>query len=451
MDKQISKSNSKIIAVDLKADRDDSSEGEINDSEDSSLNSIANVLQKTKSKAVESAKKSKPEILSKEVKNLNNVLCDLFSAVVETNKDKANIVVSPFNLYMSLAMIAEGLKGNSLKEVSGELHFTSGDLVKKCLLDLVKTIGRNGLQDVSMKADNWFLTNKNVTVSEKFAEMIKEKYGFKTSSSDLSDPLSIKEIDDRIREYTNNEVKQGLSMISPSTFSMLVITAFFKGQWDQAFDANNTSSQSFTTAAGKQIDVDMMEKLNMSAGKMSNSHFDYLSIPYKNDSLVFVIEMGKDGKLSQKPDFVDIVKAASTKTRLLHVCIPKFKVHFSGKMVESIKKAGVSKIFMPSKEFQGISSHQMNVTNVIHNSFIDIEETGFCTSDDPTESDGDAMEGGFGGGGFAFQFEAVDEGCGAQAADEEFTANKPFYFHVVEVKNEVILFSGCITDPSTAK
>ena len=385
-------------------------------------------------KAKDTSKAKKEQ--HKRSKKLNHVLCDLFSAVIDTNKEAGNIVVSPFNLYMTLAMIAEGVSGKCLAELSTELKFGKDGLVQKGMLDLLKSIKSNAFQNIAMKTDNWLVTNRNIDISDAFSKLIDDKYGFTTSSTDLSDPVSIKAIDDRIRDMTNQQVIDGLNMISPEAFSMLVITAYFKGEWKESFETQITQKRVFTNSAGQEIEIDMMQNINMHAGKMSNSHFDYLSIPYKNESMVFVIEMSKDGKLSHKPDHKDIIKVALSDRSLTNVIIPKFKVHFSGKIKEAIKKAGIKKIFMPSKSFEAMSSHQMNVTGVIHNSFIDIDETGFSTSNDPTE------EGGQPEGFVMFQMEGMDFGTGAQAAEKSFEANKPFFFHVVDTEKEIILFSG---------
>jgi serpin B len=328
-------------------------------------------------------------------------------------------------------MVAEGLTGSCWKEVSKTFGFTDEDVIDASVAGVLAYIKQISDPDVTFNMDNSLFTNKNIKIKEGYIKTLRDKYQFHAQSIDLSDPKSVKAINDRIIETTNGMIKQGVSMLSPSAFSVLVNTMYFKADWDQTFDSGQTIPLPFKLSDKETtVDTDFMVNRSARVGVYSSDTFDYLAINYKSPAVRFVIEMDKSGSLDSAPNAYDIIRVAKEPQLIYEVFIPKFTVHFSGDMIVALKELGLSKVFNASKDFSKITDHQMSISTILQNSFIQVDEQG-------TEV---AL--------FTFAQEVGEIASMVDTA--RFVADHPFYFHIIDVQNNVILFSGSLTNPQAS-
>ena len=150
----------------------------------------------------------------------------------------------------------------------------------------------------------------------------------------------------------------------------------------------------------------------------------YLALPYIGDKVRFVIEMSQDGTLKQS-DTQQVMILAKMETDKVEVFIPKFKQEFKTDLGKIVRSLGISGIFTPSKDFSKISDAEIAVSDIIHQAFIQVDEEG-------TE---------------AAAATVIMMRCLGFVEPSKFVADRPFHFHIVDVANELVLFSGAVVEP----
>ena len=388
---------------------------------------VNNIEDVTKSGPIKLEKKPSKEI--KELPSeLNEKLAAALGSILEANKG-VNVITSPLSIYMSFAVLAEGMTGESLKELQKIFGFVEGSILDKKTLESIEHFVSKDNDDVLIHMDTSLFTNKNVKLKKDYIEAIKKKYFSSAESLDFSDPKTVSIINEKIAYNTNNLVKYGIQKLSPTSLAVLVNTIYFKGVWADPFNQENTFEHEFKKADDSKVTVEFMAKKNSYFRFKHTDRYSYLSIPYQSEETTFVIEMAKDGKLDTTHNPKEVIDVAkNVDKQMCDIFVPKFKSVFNCDMIPILKELGLNRVFISNKDFSKITDHNMCINNIVHNACIQVDEEG-------TEACAFTME--------------VMEGQIAAAEVEipKFIADRPFFFHIVDCVREVILFSGTIEEP----
>ncbi len=365
-----------------------------------------------------------------DVKKMNHTFSKLFEAISDTNQDAPIVISSPLSIFACFAMLAEGLSGTSFKELHKLFDYDKDEVLDKETLECFDKVFRNKEdQDVQVSIGNWLYTNKNIKIKPEYISVVKEKYKGEAESVDFSDPKTIKTINDKIAQSTNDTVKKAISELSPYSFAILINTVYFKAEWRDKFNKEDNQELDFIKYNDeKEKCTFMINKNMMCACDFSHDKYHYLALSYKSPRFKFVIEMAKDGQLDEIETKHVLKIARETKEKSIEVYLPKFKGMFTTDLVEILKDLGVKKIFAASKEFNKITDHQMSLATIIHNAFIQVDEDGVEAS--------------------MFTFADAVGTISSGVENTKFIVNRPFYFHVVETVENLILFSGFVEMPS---
>lgn len=358
---------------------------------------------------------------------LGEKIGDAFQAIIDNNKGE-NIVTSPLSLLSSFAVLTQGLTGNSFKEIATAFGLGDNTPVDDKLMETISSIieGRN--EEITIKLDNCLFTNRNIKIKPDYIEAIKKKYHASAESLDFCDPKTVKIINDRIIESTDGMVTNAVQKLNSTAFAILVNTMYFYGEWDQPFSEDSTMPRTFYKSDGSKIEAMFMFKpfTRVSIIDRENEDYAYLAISYKSERTKFIIEMAKDGNL-KKSNSARVLETILSPKIDADIYVPKFKASFKCDLVPVLKSMGISKLFSASKEFKGITDHQMCISCIYHNACIEVDEIGtkmtlFTVA---------VMEG--------------EISCGLKIP--KFIVDKPFFFHIVDCDSKVILFSGAIEEP----
>lgn len=364
-----------------------------------------------------------------DIKKMNHTFSKLFEAIADANQESDIVISSPLSIFACFAMLAEGLTGTSFKELHKLFDYDKDEVLDKDTLETFDKVFRNKTdQDVQVIIDNCLYTNKNIKIKPEYIKVIQEKYKANAESLDFSDPKSIKIINDRICKSTNDLVKKAIGELSPYSFAMLINTVYFKAEWRTKFNKDDNQEMEFIKYNDEKEQCTFMINKSMSCCyDISHDKYHYLALAYKSPRFKFVIEMAQDGQLDEI-DVKHVLKIAKeTKEKTAEVYLPKFKGMFNCDLVEVLKELGVKKIFAASKEFSKITDHQMCLATIVHNACIQVDEDGVEAS--------------------MFTFAEEAGTILGNAENMKFIVNRPFYFHVVETVENLILFSGFVEMP----
>ena len=220
-------------------------------------------------------------------------------------------------------------------------------------------------------------------------------------------------------------------MISADTMMILTNAIYFKSDWLEQFRSSVTFEEPFFLSNNQQEKVWMMHQQNYFRF-FQNNEYKMLEIPYKQAELSFYVILPEN-----MPDFFQrfsVEKLFENVAQMdmieLKVSIPRFKIENKYELVPYLKKLGMNEVFTSSASFNKMfedNAAQVFISNIIHQTFIEINEQG-------TEA-------------AAATTIVMRGGCGGQRELIEFTANKPFLFFILEKGSSAILFAGSLMNP----
>lgn len=245
---------------------------------------------------------------------------------------------------------------------------------------------------------------------------------------------------------TNGLIKQILPPRSVDASTMLILAnaVYFKGVWEEKFNASLTKKDDFFLLNGSSVQAPFMTSSKRQCIRAFDG-FKVLGMSYKRGkdfkrgfSMYMFLPDAKDGlpslieKMSSDPRFIEL-NLPRHAVKVKDFRIPKFKISFNFEASEVLKAQGVDRPFTMGglTEMADDSSvgELLYVSKIFHKSFIEVNEEG-------TEAT-------------AFSFLSVPL-TGVNPRYEEpldFVADHPFVFVIREDWTGVVLFIGQLVNP----
>lgn len=251
-----------------------------------------------------------------------------------------------------------------------------------------------------------------------------------------------KEVNSWADKETKGLIKEILASgsIDASTRLILANAVYFKGAWNEKFDASETKDREFILVDGSSVKAPFMT----SKKKQYISAFDgfkVLGLPYKQGedkrkfSMYIFLPDARDGlsalieKASSESGFIDD-HLPNQQVKVGDFWIPKFKIAFDFEASEVLKGLGVVLPFSGGGLTEMVDSsvsQDLYVSDIFHKSLIEVNEEG-------TEA--------------AAATAAVVRLRGLLMEEKlDFVADHPFLFVLREDMTGVVLFVGQIHNP----
>ncbi|CAJ2641054.1 unnamed protein product [Trifolium pratense] len=396
-----------------------------------------------------------------------NITAHLFTKPEFQNQ---NIVFSPLSLFTVLSIIAVGSEGPAKQQLLSFLQANSTDHLNSFSSQLISSTlsdaSRFGGPRLSFVNGLW--VERSLSLQPSFKKTLTTYYKANLASADFLTKAGevIEEVNLWGNKRTNGLIKTMVPRGSVNDETKLIFAnaLYFKGTWDEKFDAWKTREYDFHIYNGNSVKVPFITStkdqfisvfdgfkvlgLPYKQGNGLISGFDtfrkLLSLPYKQDkdkrrfSMYFFLPDTKDGlpllikKLASESKFLDD-KFPNKKVEVGHFRIPKFKISFELETSDVLKELGVDLPFYPGSLTKMVDSHMdkhLSVSKIFHKSFIEVKEEG-------TEA-------------AAITFGVVSNGCSLKAfipPQIDFVADHPFLFLIREDFSEQILFIGQVFNP----
>ena len=363
---------------------------------------------------------------------------NLLSATLLSGKQNRNL--SPISVYLALAMLTEGAKGDTQAEL---LKLLGCKDVKE-----LRTVCGGMLETLSIREENstlelcdslWMADEINgtpVVFHDDYLKTLADTYRSEANAVKFGELSAAKQIADWINEKTRGKinVKPQDMNFDASTLAVLINTIYLKDNWAQTFTPENTEPGTFDGLNG-EMTVDYMRRFDdggvIRQGDGWIAYRVYLSwVGY----VTFVLPdegVALDSLLGT-PEAIDkLLHAGIEKSCDVSLWIPKFKFQDKMELSEILKALGLKLSFTPDADFSGISDVPCAVDSVLQESYIGVDENGVeaaaytmisvkATSFNPVER------------------EKID-----------FHLTRPF-FYAIETRDGTVLFIGTVTEPSVS-
>lgn len=360
---------------------------------------------------------------------------ELFQKIREES-DKENIMVSPLSISLALAMAYNGADGDTKTEMEQamKLNGLSPEQINnsyKMLIAALQSLDK----DVIFEIANAIYYDQNFPVKTDFLNINSNYYDAEVNGIDFSAPAAIETINNWVADKTHNKIEKILEELSPNARMVLLNAIYFYGSWSVEFDEEGTKMLNFRNADGSNKEVAMMNKEDK-LEYTTNNLFSAVKLPYGTGQYNMVVMLPATGENSQT--VIDELSSSNWKswnedfetTDHVVVTMPRFKFEFDTKLVDVLKQTGMQKAFSDlDADFSQISDVNLYISDVIHKTYIDVNETG---------TEAAAVT--------AIVFEVTSAGPeGPQKI--YFTVDRPFVFAITEKDTNAILFIGEVKNP----
>ncbi|KAK9145439.1 hypothetical protein Sjap_005342 [Stephania japonica] len=356
---------------------------------------------------------------------------------------KSNLVYSPLSINVVLSLIAAGSSGQTLDQLHSFLGSKSNNHLNTFASELVSFVLADGSVSggplLSFANSVWI--EKSLSIKPSFSEVVHNVYKATAKPVDFVNKAAevTNEVNSWVESETRGLIKELLPPGSVDSFTRLVLAnaLYFKGSWDEKFEASSTKEHDFHLLNGSSVQVPFMTSEKQQyigafdgfkvlglpyeqGNDKSRQFFMYLYLPDAKDGLHSLVE-----KLGSEPGFLDR-HLPGQKVEVGEFRIPKFKIEFGFEGSDVLRSLGLDLLFSGGLTEMVEYSPCLYVSGIFHKAFIEIDEEG-------------AEAGASTGAVVSYR---------SARWPMDFVADHPFLFLIREGKTGAVLFIGHVLNPA---
>ena len=332
-----------------------------------------------------------------------------------------NTVLSPYSMYLALAMTANGAKGQTLTQIESLLGMSAAE-VNPYILSLQNSAGSQ------LSEANSIWVNHDLTVEENFLQTLKNYYQIQAYTADF-DGSTLEAMNNWILEQTDGRIPQALDQMDPNAMLYLINALTFDGNWETPYTTADISNQIFCSTEGEKT-VEMMgstEHFYLHDDRATGFMKDYEGGQYSFFALLpnegislrdYVSGLNGDALLHT----IEGVESAS-----VIATMPKLSLETTVEMKDILMNMGMTDAFTMDADFSGINGQQdLYIHRILHKTYLQVDETG-------TRAGAVTIE--------EFAYKGIPMGM------HFVFLNRPYLMGIYDKTNHTFLFLGTVENP----
>ncbi|XP_007905405.1 angiotensinogen (serpin peptidase inhibitor, clade A, member 8) isoform X1 [Callorhinchus milii] len=337
----------------------------------------------------------------------------------------ADLVLSPLQIYSSLAALSLGAANATAQIFHDILGFTSSSQVttanlreKDASVRQLNDFLLSWLPGRYLSTRNWIFVQRDIKVLESFAVNAKEFYNVNLLAIDFTHtPLA----EQLINRYMHNasgggRVKDPVIGLSPTATMMSASYMEFKGKWKKAFESHTTELQDFFIEEDRRIRVPTMSQAGWFQGIVAHE-YTAIKLPMAGSTSMTIVQPVKVDlmqKIHRKLPIRTIFE--QLQSRFVKVSLPKFKLDTTYNIKDIFLRMKGPDAFSSEADFSRLSNDgRLKPDKVINNINFELTED---------------------------WEEPVAQGNVQFNNATEIKINRPFLFHVYDDVSNTLLFVG---------
>ena len=351
--------------------------------------------------------------------------------LLRQSADGENVLVSPLSVLSALAMTENGADGETLAQMEQVTGMSADELT-----DLLQAYGMLGDDEALSLANSvWLKDGDGLEVESDFLETCAGQLGAQVFSAPFDDS-TVADVNAWVSEKTHEMIPQMLNQISGDAQVLLVNALAFEGGWEEPFDSELTSPDTFICEDGSEQDVTMMHA----------TENDYLESelatgfvkPYEGYDYAFV------GLLPAEGVSVDELLASldgSALEELLtpvtgagaEIGLPQFTASHEAELTDALRALGVTDAFDPTladfSRMGDTDDGSLFVSSVLQKTFVDVNERGTRAAATTVVTVGETAA-----------------GPGDPIEYHEVVLDRPFVYLIMDLRTDTPVFAGTVMD-----
>lgn len=351
-----------------------------------------------------------------------------------------NLVYSPVNLYMALAMLAELSSGSARQQILTLLGADSMETLRAQANDIWNRLYCDADWNITVLASSLWL-NKGLRYNQTVMDTLADAYYTSVYQGDLGGEEINQDISDWLNQQTGGLLEDAAGQVSldPDTVLALYSTVYFQGKWAETFSSEDNTQEQFHAPSG-DVPCTFMHRSeawssyywgeNYSAVRQNLLDYKmWLILPDEGKSVDDVLSSGEYAQmlLNAHSGFADDWEnGAFVKVNL---SLPKFDFTCQTELQTSLEALGVTEVFNPevnsfSDSLPGKSAY---LTSASQTTRIAIDEEGVTAAS-------------------IIDFAAAAGEIPEPEETVDFVLDRPFLF-VITSSDSLPLFAGVVNQP----
>lgn len=356
-------------------------------------------------------------------------------AQLHQNPGAENVIISPVSVAMALLMAQNGAAGDTrtaMAQTLGVADLTPAQVNQAIAAQLTALATAD--PEVQLTLANSLWVRDGIPLEPAFVTTAETTYQAQVTTLDFSQPSALAAINGWVNHQTQGLIPTIISQIQPQDLLFLVNAVYFKGNWQQPFDPDQTQPQPFYRADGSARPYPLMQRSGQFLyGEVAG--WQVVQLPYGRQQLGMVVALPPaDQSLADPPRLNSQTWQgwqAGLRSQPGRVELPKFKLEFGTDLVPTLTALGMGPAFDAKQaNFQALSPVPTVISQVVHKTVVEVNETG-------TEA-------------------AAATAIGMTATSApiqppppfEMVVNRPFFMAIQDYHSGTILFMGWVTNPA---
>ncbi len=373
------------------------------------------------------------------VNGSNAFAVDLYA---QLSKQPGNLFFSPESISTAFGMAYAGARGQTATEMQHVFHFTlPPDRLHPAMGALLAAMNAQH-KGYELHVADALWAQQGSNFEESYLKLVQSDYGagFHRVNFKISPDSVRTTINAWVEKQTNDKIKDllGPGVLNSSTRLVLTNAIYFKGDWQNPFDAEATQKEEFHLSATQWVMTPMMHRTG-SYSYFDGGTFQALELPYAGNEISMVVLLPKDtdGLAALEQSFTsgvagDWIQKLEPVDKVI-LTLPSFTMTQQFELSSTLSAMGMEQAFSGSADFSGMTGKpDFSISAAIHKAYIDVNEKG-------TEAAA-----------------ATSIVMRATAMRQEFPApppivfraDHPFLFILLDRKSGSMLFLGRVADPT---
>lgn len=344
---------------------------------------------------------------------------------------KSNVVYSPANVYIELAMLAQCTGGDTQKQILDLLGAKDASSLPAAVNAMWQAnAAKNPIVTLSLANSLWL--QDDITYNEETLKKLTDSFHTYDYVGDLAGKKANDALHKWINDNTGNlltEAADGLQM-DDSTVMALVSTLYLKASWMEKFEPENTKTETFHGA--EDFDVQMMHE-TLSADVYQGNGFRAVGLGLTDCGTMWIFLPDEGTDAASLPGNKDVYRVLSGDSSIesmyadVNLSLPKFDVSSDTDMIADLKAMGVTDVFADGADFSPLTTDtDCLVSQLEHAARVKTDEDGVEAA--------------------AFTAAIAEATALMDKTTVDFTVDHPFLF-VVQGGDGTVLFTGIVNQP----
>ncbi len=326
-----------------------------------------------------------PEAPEKMDDNVKSSLTDFsMSLFKESANNKGSMLVSPASVYLALGMAVNGADGETKDDILKALEakgISLEDLNKACR-DYILILGQKGKKtELSIANSIWYRQGYNP--DKDFLQKNADYFLAAAEALDFNKPEAVGTINGWVNKKTNKTIDKIIDKIDASVVMYLINAIYFKSEWQDTFEAKDTTEAEFDTGTEKVTAKFMHRTADMLY--LDKDGLKGIMLPYDDGRFSFFALLPDEG--TDISDFIQDLDgnkfngyiSSFAKTNL-SLSLPKFETKYEDSLKNELDKLGMGVAFEPgAADFSLMSadrSKDLYISEIKHKTYCRVDELG---------------------------------------------------------------------------